>query len=460
MKNRLNNEELKREIGLFSAMVLVVANMVGTGIFTTSGFIMQELGNPYSLLICWAIGGFIALCGALCYGELGALFPRAGGEYVFLRESFGKVMGFLSGWISLIVGFSAPIAAAAIAFSSYLFKAMPGGGLFEFELALQGITYLKISPVTILAACTVLVISLVHYHSLNLGTRVQNILTAFKICLLLLFIVAGLLLGQGSTEHLDYSLQLGTIFQGPFAVSLIFVTFAYSGWNAAAYLGSEIKNPERNIPLALAAGTGLVIILYLLLNLVFVYALSPDEMSGMIEVGTKAAQSLFGPTAGKLFSLAISLGLLSVISAMIMSGPRIYYAMAKDKVFFRLFSQVNSNRKTPASSIFLQAGLAIFMIVTTSFDSLLLYIGFTLSLFALLTVAGLMYLRRKKPELKSAYRTFGYPVTPLVFILASAWIIVFTISSRPMASLFGLGTILAGFIFYFAFQKRNSQSEF
>lgn len=459
MKNRLNNDELKREVGLFSAMVLVVANMVGTGIFTTSGFIMQELGNPYSLLLCWAVGGLIALCGALCYGELGALFPRAGGEYVFLRESFGKAMGFLTGWISLIVGFSAPIAAAAIAFSSYLFKAVPGGGLFGFELAFMDITYLKISPVTILAVFTVIGISLVHYHSLNLGTRVQNILTAFKILLLLLFIVAGFWLGQGSTVHFDYSLQLGSIFQGPFAVALIYVTFAYSGWNAAAYLGSEIKNPERNIPLALAAGTGLVIILYLLLNLVFIYALSPAEMSGMIEVGTEASRALFGPIAGKMFSLAISLGLLSVISAMIMSGPRIYYAMAKDGVFFRLFSQVNSSRRTPASSIFLQAGLAVFMIITTSFDSLLLYIGFTLSLFALLTVAGLMYLRRKKPELKSRYRTFGYPVTPLVFILASGWIIVFTISSRPMASLFGLGTILAGFIFYFAFQKRNKESE-
>jgi len=439
-------------------MVLVVANMVGTGIFTTSGFIMQELGNPYSLLICWAIGGFIALCGALCYGELGALFPRAGGEYVFLRESLGKAMGFLTGWISLIVGFSAPIAAAAIAFSSYLFKALPGGKLFEFQLALREITYLKISPLTLLAACTVLGISLVHYHSLNLGTRVQNCLTAFKICILLIFIVLGFCLGQGSTAHFDYPLNTGTIFQGPFAVALIYVTFAYSGWNAAAYLGSEIKNPERNIPLALVAGTGLVLVLYLLLNLVFIYALSPEEMSGMLEVGNQAAEALFGPAAGKLFSLAISLGLLSVISAMIMSGPRIYYAMAKDNVFFQQFSQVNSNRNTPASSIFLQAGLAIFMIITTSFDSLLLYIGFTLSLFALLTVAGLMYLRRKRPDLKSSYRTFGYPVTPLVFILASAWIIVFTISSRPMASLFGLGTILAGFIFYFAFQRRNNRS--
>ena len=459
MKNRLINEELKREIGLFSAMVLVVANMVGTGIFTTSGFIMEELGNPYSLLLCWAVGGFIALCGALCYGELGALFPRAGGEYVFLRESFGKAMGFLTGWISLIVGFSAPIAAAAIAFSSYLFKAVPGSGIFELELAFQGITYLKLSPVTILATLTVVLISLVHYHSLNFGTRVQNLLTVFKISILLLFIGAGFYLGQGSVENFHHPLQLGTIFQGPFAVSLIFVTFAYSGWNAAAYLGSEIKNPERNIPLALAVGTGLVLVLYLLLNMVFLYALPPGEMSGIIEVGTKAAQALFGPTAGKAFSLAISLGLLSVISAMIMSGPRIYYAMAKDGVFFRLFSQVNSSRRTPASSIFLQAGIAVVMVITTSFDSLLLYIGFTLSLFALLTVAGLMHLRRKRPELKSRYRTFGYPVTPLVFMIASTWIIAFTIYNRPLASLFGLGTILIGIFFYFAFQRRNKHTD-
>ena len=419
---------------------------------------MQELGNPYTLLFCWAAGGAIALCGALCYGELGALFPKAGGEYVFLRESFGEAMGFLAGWISLIVGFSAPIAAAAIAFSSYVFKAIPGRDIFHVELMYKGIIFLKLSPVTVLAACTVAAISLVHSRSLRFGTRVQNILTAFKILLLLLFIVTGFFLGRGSAENFHYPLELGAVFQGPFAVALIYVSFAYSGWNAAAYLGGEIHHPERNIPLALIVGTGLVLILYLLLNLMFIYALSPSEMSGTIEVGTKAAKALFGPAAGKAFSLAIALGLLSVISAMIMSGPRIYYAMAKDGVFFKLSSEANFKRTTPVRSILLQMALAVLMIITTSFDSLLLYIGFILSLFALLTVAGLMYLRIKNPELKAVYRTFGYPVTPLVFIAASAWIILFTISQRPLASLFGLGTILLGLIFYFLF-KKNKQSK-
>jgi len=455
----LHTNGLKREVGLFSAIVLVVANMVGTGIFTTSGLIMQELGNPYSFLLCWAAGGLIALCGALCYGELGALFPRAGGEYVFLRESFGEAMGFLTGWISLIVGFSAPIAAAAIAFSSYLFKAIPGGDMFHVELMYKGIIYLKLSPGTMLAACTVAVISLAHSHSLKLGTRLQNTLTAFKILLLLLFVVMGFCLGQGSVENFHHPLDLEAVFQAPFAVALIYVTFAYSGWNAAAYLGGEIRNPERNIPLALAGGTVLVLTLYLLLNVIFIYALSPAEMSGAIEVGTKAAAALFGPAAGKAFSLAIALGLLSVMSAMIMSGPRIYYAMAKDGVFFKLFGRVHSSRRTPVSSIRLQVVLAVLMIITTSFDSLLLYIGFTLSLFALLTVAGLMYLRRKRPDLRAAYRTLGYPATPLVFIMASAWIILFTISQRPLASLFGLGTILGGAILYLVFRK-NKQSKY
>ena len=267
MKNRLNNHELKREIGFFSATILVVANMIGTGIFTTSGFIMEELGNPQTMLLCWFVGGIFALCGALCYGELGAMFPKAGGEYVFLRESYGKGLAFLSGWISLIVGFSAPIAAAAIA-----------------------------------------------------------------------------------------------------------------------------------------------------------------------------------------------MGLLSVLSAMIMTGPRVYYAMAKDSVFFELFGNINKVHRTPAYAILLQAAIAVAMVVTASFDKLLIYIGFTLALCATLTVVGMILLRITQPALKRDYKTFGYPVTPFLFILGNLWIIYFSIRSRPIASLFGLGTIGLGILVYLYFSIRREQN--
>jgi len=245
------------------------------------------------------------------------------------------------------------------------------------------------------------------------------------------------------------------IFQDKFAISLIFITFAYSGWNAAAYLGGEIKNPVRNIPLALFTGTALVVCFYLLLNIVYIYALSPAEMSGVLEVGTKSAVSLFGDNVSRYFSGAIAIGILSVLSAMIMTGPRVYYAMAKDGVFFELFGKINGLRQTPVYAIFLQAVIAIIMVITASFDKLLLYIGFTLSLCAMLTVVGMMLLRIKKPDLKPSYKTFGYPVTPLLFISGNLWIIYFCIKSRPITSLFGLGTIGLGILFYSYFRRKN-----
>ena len=455
MKDTLNNHHLKREIGLFSATILVIANMVGTGIFTTSGFIMEELGNPQAMLLCWLVGGVFALCGALCYGELGAMFPRAGGEYVFLRESFGKGMGFLSGWISLIVGFSAPIAAAAIAFATYFFRILPVSFSAKLTAPFLEIGILAISPITMLAITVIIIFSLIHYHSVFLGARVQNSLTIFKVCLIVVFVVAGFCLGQGSTENFSQGLEISLIFQDKFAISLIFITFAYSGWNAAAYLGGEIKNPVRNIPLALFTGTALVVCLYLLLNIVYIYALSPGEMSGTLEVGTKSAVSLFGDNISRYFSGAIAIGILSVLSAMIMAGPRVYYAMSRDGVFFELFGKVNALRQTPVFAILLQAVIAIIMVITASFDKLLLYIGFTLSLCAMLTVVGMMLLRIKKPDLKRSYKTFGYPVTPLLFISGNLWIIYFCIKSRPITSLFGLGTIGLGILVYSYFRRKN-----
>ncbi len=459
MKNKLNGHALPREIGLFSATILVIANMVGTGIFTTSGFIIQELKNPQTMLLCWFVGGIFALCGALCYGELGAIFPKAGGEYVFLRKSFNKWMGFLSGWISLIVGFSAPIAAASIAFATYFFRlfSLPTGP--EMELSLLGFNIITISPTTMLAIGTIIIFSLIHYHSLLVGSKVQNALTIFKIAFIVIFVVAGLWIGNGSSYNFSEGIDMSAVFQDKFAVSLIFVSFAYSGWNAVAYLGGEIKKPGRNIPLALFVGTFLVICFYLLLNVVYIYAIPAEKMSGVLEVGATSAVSLFGDDISKYFSGAIAIGLMSVLSAMIMTGPRVYYAMAKDGIFFELFSRLSKFNKTPGFSIFLQAGIAILVVITASFDKLLLYIGFTLSLFAMLTVVGLLLIRIRQPGLVNGYKTFGYPVTPLLFILGNLWIIYFSIKSRPVTSLFGLGTIGLGVLFYLYFDKKRKQND-
>ncbi|GAB6147209.1 APC family permease [Desulfocicer niacini] len=449
------SNELKRELGLFSATALVIANMVGSGIFTTSGFIMAELKNPHTLVLCWIFGGLFALCGALCYGELGARFPKAGGEYVFLKETLGRPVGFLSGWISLIVGFSAPIAAASMAFATYLFQAFSipaGSGGMVFQVA--DIPLVTLSPQTLTAMGVILLFSLIHYHSLQAGSRVQNGLTLFKIALVIVFICAGLALGNGSMDHFTAPASPAWSPE-KFAVSLIFVSFSYSGWNAAAYLGSEIVNPRRNIPIALLAGTIVVVILYVLLNLVYLYALPSQAMEGVLEIGAKSASSLFGTGVSRLFSGAVALGLLSVLSAMILTGPRIYYAMSRDGLFFQMFGRLDPHRSTPAKSIFLQGAIAVMMVVSASFDSLLLYIGFTLSLFAMLAVIGLMRIRQCTPLSGGTYRTFGYPLTPLLFIFGNLWIIFYSIKSRPVTALFGLGTIGLGVLAYLYFNLRN-----
>lgn len=447
--------QLKREIGLFSAIAIVVANMVGTGIFTTSGFILQEVGSPAILLLGWLIGGAFALCGALCYGELGARYPQAGGEYVYLREAFGKPVAFLSGWISLIVGFSAPIAAGAIAFATYLRRAVGAASGTERIIDLWGLPIFKMSPSAMLAIAVVLLISLLHIHSLRVGSRVQNLLTVFKITLIIGFIGAGLFSSGGSVHHFSGEISFDSLLDGRLAVALIFISFAYSGWNAAAYLGGEIKRPSRNIPLAMLAGTLIVTVLYLLLNLVYVYALPADSMQGVMEVAAAAGGRLFGPGIGRWVNGAISLGLLSVISAMILAGPRVYYAMSRDGLFFPLFGRVSNVRHTPAHAIGLQAAIAIVMIVSASYDKLLIYIGFTLSLFAMLTVIGLMRLRRNTPGETPMYRTWGYPLTPLIFITGNLWIIYFSIKSRPGPVLWGIATIAAGLIMYFYFYHKK-----
>lgn len=456
MKNVLAGKELSRELGLGSAIVLVVANMVGTGVFTTSGFALAEVGSPAALLACWAVGGLFALAGALCYAELGAMLPEAGGEYVYLRRAFGPLPAFLSGWVSLVVGFSAPIAAAAIGFSTYLIgSAQPSWLTFE----LGGRRWLDLSATTVSAMAVVVVLSLVHYHSLKFGRRVQNALTAFKILFLVALVVGGFAFGRGDAGRLAAAFTPeGLGLAGPgFAVSLIFVSFAYSGWNAATYLGGEIRQPGRNLPLALLAGTAFVTLLYLLLNLLYVYALPETAMRGVLEVGSSAATALFGPTLGSAVGYAVAAGLLSVVSAMIMAGPRVYYAMARDGAFFPSFGVLSAAHHTPARSIFLQATIACVLILTATFETLLIYIGFVLSLCALLTVAGLLRLRRTEPDLPRPYRAFGYPFTPWFFIVGNVWIAVHSIGARPVVALASATTLGLGALLFATLRRRAAR---
>lgn len=438
-----HSSALTGRISLNAAILLVIANMVGTGIFTTSGFILAELNNSQALLWCWVIGALFALSGALCYAELGALLPRAGGEYAYLRASFGELPAFLAGWISILVGFSAPIAAASIAFAVYFL----GGGQDDiyWQQALFAGIQLTVSPVILLAAAAVVLLSAVHILSLRVGIGLQSWLTAFKLTILLVLIVAGFFSNSGSPERLGSALLGGGQAQWNshgFAVALIFVSFAYSGWNAASYLGSEIINPQRNLPRALIIGTLLVSLLYLLLNLLFIYLLPAEQMAGALDVATLVAEQIFGAGFARVFGWAIALGLLSVVSAMILTGPRVYYAMARDGLMLRVLAKTGKGSQTPVAAIVFQALLALVMIFTTTFETLLIYIGFLLSLSSMLTVLGLFKLRRACPDAPRLYATLGYPWTPLFFILGNAWIIVYALSERPFIALYGLLTLV------------------
>lgn len=434
--------EVERGLTWWPLFCIVVANMIGTGIFTTSGFMMGDLRSTSSLLMCWMIGGALALAGALTYGELGAMFPQDGGDYVFMRESYGKKWAFLSGWVSLWVGFSAPIAASAMAFGKYT------------NASAQNVLQMPVPP-KILAIAAILLVSAMHLRGLLFGARMQSILSSIKIACILLLIGLGIAFGRGSWSHFDSTISAEAIFVPSFATSLIFASYAYSGWNAAAYLGGEVKNPGRNIPLSIITGTIFVIVLYMLLNITFVYALGAKSMAGVEEIGEAAASALFGKPIGAVFGFFIALFLLSTISAMVMAGPRVYYAMARDGVFFTRFNRVDRKHHVPAYAILLQAGIAIFMVATSTFYSLLIYIGFVLAVFASLTVAGTMILRYKHPGLERPYRTWGYPVTPLVFIGLNIWIVVFSLMNNPIASVWGLVTIGSGLAAYHFFSRRR-----
>jgi APA family basic amino acid/polyamine antiporter len=424
---------LKREVGLFSAVMLVVGNTIGTGIFTTSGFIIKELYDPGSLLLVWLLGGLIALFGALSYAELGKMFPRSGGEYAFLKESFGNAFGFLAGWISLVVGFSAPIAATSIAFSKYFLELLH---LPKSE------TFVKF-----LAVLIILLFSFIHVQRIKIGANFQAGLTTFKVLFLLVFLLAGFVSLKENFSNswtLSLNFKKESLFSFGFPVSLIYVMYAYSGWNAATYIGEEIKNPRKNIPLALLLGVLVVTVLYLGTNLLYVKTLSFEEMSGVIEIGAKTAEKIFGKELSFLFTTGITLGLLSVLSAMIIAGPRVYYAMARDGVFFKIFAKLHPEKKTPVFSIFLQAVIAIFMVLTSTFEALLLYIGFTLSLCASLTAAGLIKLKKK------------FVFSAFIFILANLWMVFFTMITKPLTLLAGFLTLLAGFLLYqFRFQNKR-----
>jgi APA family basic amino acid/polyamine antiporter len=439
---------LERKLGLFPLTNIVVANMIGAGIFTTSGLLMTDLKKPLLMLSLWVVGGAIAFCGALSYGELGAAIPRAGGEYIFLSKLFHPLFGFLSGWVSFFAGFSAPIAASAIGFSEYLTRAFPGLlqlGLFDSSIEA---TVLKKSY----SILVILVFTLIHARGIKVGARVQNFLTVLKVTLIVGLVVAGFSLGRGSFEHLAAGGDFRFDFGGwkTIGLSLMWIMFAYSGWNASGYIGSEIKNPRRNLPRSLLLGTGIVLLLYLSLNFFYIYAVSPDKMAGVISIGGLAVGNLFGKSFESALSVLIALALFSSLSAFIILGPRVYYAMALDRYFFPFASSVDPKFKVPSQSILLQGLMAGALVLFGTFDQILTYMGFSLGIFPILAVLGVFKLRKSKA---SAYKLPGFPVIPLIYVLAGISILILGFFERPVESSIAIGMVLIGIPVFFWFKR-------
>lgn len=452
---------LRRELKFTHATAIVIANMIGTGIFTTTGFLAGDLGRPALVLGIWVVGAVIAVAGCVCYAEMGINLPESGGEYIFLREAWGPVWGFLSGWISFFAGFSAPIAAAALAFSEYFAHFFPSFAVSSAATSTGAASWFHTGHGQWLAVGIVLVFSAINVVGLRPAAQTQNLLTGLKLGVLLLFLGMAFFFGHGSAGHFSQMTVRTSSHSLPaqFAVSLIFVMFAYSGWNAATYVSGEMKTPERTIPSSLVVGTLTVAAFYLLLNVAFIYALPLEAMKGVVAIGGASAGALFGPRGGSFFSAIMSVGLLSCVSAMVIAGPRVYFAMAVDGCFFPVAARIHPKWGTPVYAILFQTLAAAVMILTGTFESLVYYIGFALIFFAALAVAGMIRLRRRQGWKRLAVVNWGYPLTPAVFILASVWMLFYTASMRPKESALGFLTVVLGAALYFWKFRRRSAPE-
>ena len=449
---------LERTAGPFVATCIVIANVIGAGIYTTPGFLARDLGSPFAVLSIWIIGAILALAGALSYSELGASFPQAGGEYIYLREAFGPLWGYLSGWTSFFAGFSAPIGAASIGFAAYLsyFSPALSPNHVIWSPNIAGTT-LNLSGGHIVALAALWSLSIAHITGMRRGGQLQILLTTGKVLSIALLIILGLWLGHGEWSNFA-SPPAGLLPPGVFhngAVSLIFVLFSYSGWNAAAYIAGEVREPHRTLPQSLLIGTAIVTILYIGLNMLFLYSLGIGGMSGVLQVGEKAATALFGPRAAGLVAAMMALSILASASAMIVVGPRVYFAMAADGLFPKRLAGIHAEYKSPAASIVLQGIWTSVLILTGTFEALLVYSGFVLVFFSSLAVASVIILRWKRPQLPRPFRVPFYPWTPLLFVGFSAWILAYTLQERPYESGLGILTVITGLPLYFYWRRKS-----
>jgi len=450
---------LLRQLGLVSCTALVVSNMVGSGIFTSTGFLAGDLGNSPTVLAIWVVGALCAVAGALAYSELGVNFPSSGGEYVYLTEAYGPTWGFMAGWISFLAGFSGPIALSALGFANYLGHFWPSLKQENIAFTLDvGFTQLKFGGAQAAACGLIGFFTVLNLFGVKRVARVQNVLTIIKVLVLVAFIGLGLMAGTGSWGN--FSQEAVRTSSNPlyaqFGISLFFIYVAYSGWNAATYVAEEVKQPEKTLPKALIIGTTLVATLYVLLNVIFIYAVPLEQMKGVVAVGSLAASHLFGPEVAGIFSALMALSLMSTVNAEVTIGPRVYYAMAKNKAFFPAAAYVDRRWHTPVNAILAQ-GICAILLTFTSFPDLFFYIGITLNFSAAMSVASLFKFRRRPGWQKLRVVSFCYPLIPVFFIVVGVWITLFGFTLNTKVTLISVITVGTGALVYHFLVRPSTQ---
>jgi APA family basic amino acid/polyamine antiporter len=427
------------KINFSTALSVVIANMIGTGVFTSLGFQIAGIHDYATLIFLWVLGGVISLCGAFSYAELGAAMPQSGGEYNYLSKVFHPMVGFLSGWVSATIGFAAPIALAASALAKYTATIYP---------SIDG---------KVLATSVILIVTV--FQSINHKTSgtFQTAVTGMKILLIIIFIICGFILAtpQTGVTFMPTAATPASIFSVAFATSMFFVSFSYSGWNAAAYIAGEIDQPQRNVPRSLFIGTAVVMALYILVNFVFLYVTPASDLIMKVEVGFEAGKYIFGLNGSKVVSGIISLLLVSTISSMVFAGPRVISSIGNDFSLFKVAARTNASG-IPVIAIWVQSVIALILLYSGTFDFILSCTTFVLILFSTITVLGVIVLRYQQPELERPYRTWGYPFTPIFFIAVNLWFLVYALIWKPSESLIGLGIVALGVVVYFLAKSLSS----
>ena len=450
--------ELLAKLSLFDATLLVIGSVIGSGIFLTTGIIAESLPHPGWILAVWAVGAVLTLFGGLTLAELGGMMPEAGGQYVYLRNTYGPLAGFLYGWLTFLVTHTGGIAALAVGFTEYLSYFYPALGLRNYIVIMP---WLSISTGQLVAVGTILLLTAVNYFGIRSGSMVQNVFTMIKLIAIAILVVSGIyIFSLNSGAPVSAGIQSHEIPGSMFAaigIALIAVLWTFDGWYAVNSVASEIKNPKKNLPLSLIAGISTIGLIYILINMFYVYALPVDEISGVVRVGETTTTALFGETAGSAMTALILVSIFGCLSATIVPGPRIYYAMAKDGVFFEKFSRVHEKYHSPSVAIIWQGIWASVLCLSGTYEELYTYVVFTTLLFFIAQAIAIFVLRIKKPDLERPYKVWGYPVVPILFGLAMLLIAMNSVMERPVESIVGFVLLVAGLPVYAYWRRSRSR---